>query len=106
RPTALLILAGLVVAGLILRLAVSRGIWLDEAISIHQARLSLHDLLRNLYFGDRQPPLHHLVLWLTIRAFGHGEFVVRLPSLIAGTLIVPVLYEFGRELYERPPGLI
>ena len=38
---------------------------------------------------------------LTIRAFGHGEFLVRLPSLIAGTLIVPVLYAFGRELYDR-----
>ena len=35
--TALLVLAGLILAGLALRLAVPRGIWLDEAISIHQA---------------------------------------------------------------------
>ena len=69
----LLILGGLVLAGLALRLAVPRGIWLDEAISIHQARLSLHDLFQNLYNGDRQPPLYHLTLWATIRAFGHGE---------------------------------
>ena len=89
-----------------MRLAVPRGIWLDEAISIHQARLSLHDLFRNLYNGDRQPPLYHLALWLTIRAFGHGEFAVRLPSLIAGTLVIPVLYELGRELYDRRTGLI
>jgi uncharacterized membrane protein len=93
-------------AGLALRLAVPRGIWLDEAISIHQARLSLHDLFRNLYYGDRQPPLHYLTLWLTIRAFGQGEFAVRLPSLIAGTLVIPVLYELGRELYDRRTGLI
>jgi uncharacterized membrane protein len=104
--TALLVVAGLVLAGLAVRLAVPRGIWLDEAISIHQARLSLHDLFRTLYFGDRQPPLYHLVLWLTIRAFGHGEFAVRLPSLIAGTLVIPVLYELGRELYDRRTGLI
>ena len=106
RNTALLVLAGLILAGLVLRLAVPRGIWLDEAISIHQARLSLHDLVRNLYNGDRQPPLYHLTLWLTIRAFGHGEFAVRLPSLIAGTLVIPVLYELGRELYDRRTGLI
>jgi uncharacterized membrane protein len=106
RNTALLVLAALVLAGLALRLAVPRGIWLDEAISIHQARLSLHDLFRNLYYGDRQPPLHHLTLWLTVRAFGHGEFAVRLPSLIAGTLVIPVLYELGRELYDRRTGLI
>jgi len=104
--TALRVLGGLILVALILRLAVPRGIWLDEAISIHQARLSLHDLFRNLYYGDRQPPLYHLVLWLTIRIFGHSEFAVRLPSLIAGTLIVPVLYELGRELYDRRTGLL
>ncbi len=103
---ALLVLAGLILAGLVVRLAVPRGIWLDEAISIHQARLSLHDLFSNLYNGDRQPPLYHLVLWLTIRAFGHGEFAVRLPSLVAGTLVIPVLYELGRELYDRRTGLV
>ncbi len=106
HKTALTILAGLIVLGLVLRLAVPRGLWLDEAITVHQARLSLHDLFHQLYIGDRQPPLYHLVLWLTIRAFGHAEFFVRLPSLIAGTLIIPVLYELGRELYDRRTGLI
>jgi uncharacterized membrane protein len=106
RVTSRLVLAGLILAALGLRLAVTRGIWLDEAISIHQARLSLHGLFENLYNGDRQPPLYHLTLWLTIRAFGDGEFAVRLPSLIAGTLVIPVLYELGRELYDRRTGLI
>jgi len=106
RQTARLVLGGLILVGLVVRLAVPRGIWLDEAISIHQARLSLHDMFLTLYNGDRQPPFHDLVLWLTIRAFGHGEFAVRLPSLIAGTLVVPVLYELGRELYDRRTGLV
>jgi len=106
RNTALLILAGITLAGLALRLAIPRGIWLDEAISIHQAHLSLHDLFRNLYYGDRHPPLHHLTLWLTVRTFGDGELAVRLPSLIAGTLVMPALYELGRELYDRRTGLI
>jgi hypothetical protein len=106
QGTVRLVLVGLILGGLALRLAVPRGIWLDEAISIHQARLSLHDLFRNLYYGDRQPPLYHLTLWLTIRAFGHSEFAVRLPSLIAGTLVIPALYALGRELYDRRTGLI
>jgi uncharacterized membrane protein len=95
-----------VLVGLVLRLAVPRGIWLDEAITVHQARLSLHDLFQNLYNGDRQPPLYHLTLWAAIRAFGHGELAIRLPSLIAGTLVIPVLYELARELYDRRTGLI
>jgi uncharacterized membrane protein len=106
RNTALLVLGVIVVAGLALRLAVPRGIWLDEAISIHQAHLSLHDLFSNLYHGDRHPPLHHLALWLTVKVFGDGELAVRLPSLIAGTLVIPALYELGRELYDRRTGLV
>jgi Dolichyl-phosphate-mannose-protein mannosyltransferase len=104
--TALAVLAGLIVVGLVLRLGVPRGIWLDEAITTHQAHLSIHDLFHNLYYGDRQPPLYHLTLWLTIRVFGDGEFAVRLPSLIAGTLLIPVVYELGRELYDRRTGLL
>jgi uncharacterized membrane protein len=106
RNVALLVLAGVTLAGLALRLAIPRGIWLDEAISIHQANLSFHDMFENLQFADRHPPLHHIVLWLTVRAFGDGELAVRLPALIAGTLVIPALYLLGRELYDRRTGLV
>jgi uncharacterized membrane protein len=106
RNAALLALAAITLAGLGLRLAVPRGIWLDEAISIHQAHLSIHDLFENLQYGDRHPPLHHLALWLTVKAFGDGELVVRIPSIIAGTLAIPALYLLGRELYDRRTGLV
>ena len=105
RRVALLVLAGTILAGLALRLAIPRGLWLDEAISVHQAHLGLNDLFSNLYHGDRHPPLYHLALWLDVRVFGYGELSVRLPSLIAGTLVIPALYELGRELYDRRTGL-
>jgi uncharacterized membrane protein len=100
------VLLGVTLGALALRLAVPRGIWLDEAISIHQAHLSFHDLFENLQYGDRHPPLHHVVLWLTVKAFGDGELAVRLPSIIAGTLAIPALYLLGRELYDRRTGLV
>jgi uncharacterized membrane protein len=106
RKTALAALAGVTLAGLALRLVIPRGIWLDEAISINQANLSFHDMFENLQFADRHPPLHHVALWLTVRAVGDGELAVRLPSLIAGTLVIPALYLLGRELYDRRTGLI
>src|SRR5215213_3849880 len=37
---------------------------------------------------------------------GDGELAVRLPSLIAGTLVIPALYELGREMFDRRTGLI
>jgi uncharacterized membrane protein len=106
RSVALWVLLGITLGALALRLAVPRGIWLDEAISIHQAHLSFHDLFENLQYGDRHPPLHHVVLWLTVKAFGDGELAVRIPSIIAGTLAIPALYLLGRELYDRRTGLV
>jgi len=106
RSVALWVLFGITLGALALRLAVPRGIWLDEAISIHQAHLSFHDLFENLQYGDRHPPLHHVVLWLTVKAFGDGETAVRIPSILAGTLAIPALYLLGRELYDRRTGLV
>ena len=99
------ILAALTVGGLILRLLASRGLWLDEATEVGQARMPYGAMLHQLATTDVHPPLHHTVLWLTVRVFGDGELAVRLPSLIAGTLLIPVLYHVGCELYDRRAGL-
>jgi hypothetical protein len=96
-----LTVAALTLLALAPRLLVERGLWLDEAISVHQARMSLPDMLDALRTSDVHPPLHHLLLWLTVRIAGTAETAVRLPSLIAGTLLVPALYFAGRELYNR-----
>jgi uncharacterized membrane protein len=103
---ALLSILGMTAAGLLLRIHVPRGLWLDEAISVHQANLSLSDMMKNLQYGDRHPPLHHIVLWLTVKVIGDSELAVRLPSIIAGTLVIPALYLLGRELYDRRTGLV
>jgi hypothetical protein len=100
------VLLAVTAVGAALRFVVPRGIWLDEAISVHQANLSLHDMFENLQYGDRHPPLHHLVLWLTVKVFGDSELAVRLPSLVAGTLVIPALFLLGRELYDRRTGLV
>jgi uncharacterized membrane protein len=96
---------GLTVAAFGLRMIVTRSIWLDEAISIAQAQLPFDEMLAGLAAYDVHPPLHHAVLWLTVRLLGTGELAVRLPSIIAGTLLVPTLYGAGRDLYDRRVGL-
>lgn len=101
-----LLLVLLVAVGAVVRVLPVRSIWLDEAISIHNANLSLHDMMLNLQYGDRHPPLHYIVLWATVKVLGDGELAVRLPSIIAGTLVIPALYLLGRELYDRRTGLV
>ena len=53
-----------------------RSIWVDEAMSIHEAHMSLGSMLDNLRATDRHPPLHYLILWLVVRLFGDGELAV------------------------------
>jgi uncharacterized membrane protein len=96
----------LIVVGLAVRVVLMRSIWVDEAISIHQAHLSLGGMLDDLRETDRHPPLHYLILWLTVRLFGDGELAVRAPSILASAALIPVLFATGRELFDRRTGLV
>jgi uncharacterized membrane protein len=100
-----LAVAALAAGGLALRLLATRGIWLDEATSIHQAQMPLADMLANLRTTDVHPPLHHIVLWGTVRLLGAGELAVRVPSLLAATAMIPALYAAGRDIYDRRAGM-
>src|SRR3954447_8829966 len=106
QPRAALAAAALLpLAALPLPLLIPRGLWLDEAISVHQPPLGLPELIQTLAQTDRHPPLHGLSLWATIRLLGDSDLAVRAPSIVAGTLVVPALYALGRELYDRRTGV-
>jgi len=101
-----LALAGLCTLAAILRLATSRGLWVDEAISVRQAQLSFAEMLGDVRVSDVHPPLHHALLWLDVRLLGTSEFAVRLPSLAAGVLLVPALRWVGEVVYDRRTGWV
>jgi uncharacterized membrane protein len=91
---------------LALRLVLVRSVWVDEAISVHQAHMSLAGMLHNLRATDNHPPLYFLLLWATVRLIGSGQLAVHVPTIIAGTLLVPAIYLTGRELFDRRTGLL
>ena len=88
------------------RVATSRGLWVDEAISVSQAKLPFGEMIRQLTSTDVHPPLHHAVLWVTVRLLGASEFAVRLPSLVAGVALVPALYWVGSVIYDKRTGWV
>ena len=100
------LIGGLALGALVLRLLVTRGLWVDEAISVHQAGLPFGTMLDRLADGDVHPPLHAALLWATVRVLGDGEVPVRLPSILAGVALIPLLYATGRELFDRRTGLV
>jgi 4-amino-4-deoxy-L-arabinose transferase-like glycosyltransferase len=101
------VLVGLLaLAGLAVRLLLVRGIWVDEAISVRQAHMSLPDMLQDLRRTDNHPPLFFVLLWGTTKVLGYSELAVRTPAIIAGTALVPALFATGRELFDRRTGLV
>lgn len=94
------------VVGLAVRLIVWRGLWLDEATSVHQVHMTFSGMLSNLRDTDVHPPLYFAVLWATVRVIGYGSMAIRVPSIIAGALIVPAVYVAGRDLWDRRTGTV
>jgi uncharacterized membrane protein len=105
RPVTLAVIS-ITLTGLVVRLIVPRGLWLDEATSVDQARMSFAGMISNLRTTDVHPPLYFSVLWATVHVFGSGEMAVRLPSIIAGALVVPMLYLLGKEAYDQRTGVV
>src|SRR5918995_2950385 len=106
RGTAVSVLGLLMLVGLAIRAAIPRGLWLDEAISLHQAHLGLPELIQNLSQTDRHPPLHHAVLWVVTRVVGDGDLEVRGPSIVAGVLLIAAVYWLAVEVFDRRTGLV
>src|SRR6185503_12703607 len=75
-------------------------------IEVAQARMPFGQMITRIAAGDLHPPLHHSLVWISIRLFGTSEFAVRLPSLIAGVALVPVLFWVGRVCFDRRTGWV
>ncbi|MGH3744064.1 MAG: glycosyltransferase family 39 protein, partial [Mycobacteriales bacterium] len=102
-PLALLAIVGV---GIALRLWVTRGIWVDEAISIREAREPFRSMLVDLRTTDVHPPGYFTVLWAWVHAFGAGPLSVRMPGILAGIATIPAVFAAGRELFDRRTGLV
>lgn len=101
-----LVLLLLMAAGAVIRIFPVRSVWLDEAISVDQARMPYGVMIHQLAAGDLHPPLWATVLWLDVRLFGYGPPALRVPSIIVGTLCIPLIYLLARELYDKRAGLL
>ncbi|MEM5581817.1 glycosyltransferase family 39 protein [Roseibium sp. AS2] len=81
------------------------SLWYDEAVSWSQSRGSLTELLSSVA-SDNYPPLHNIVLWLTMPVLGDSETALRLPSALFGLLAVVLMYLLGRFVCDRWTGLL
>lgn len=87
------------------------NLWWDESLSLQRAEqawlpllrgdLLMRDAFSQLHSTDQHPFFFFVVLGLLIRGAGISEFVLRFPSVIGTTLLVPSIYVLSRLLVRR-----
>jgi len=77
----------------------------DEGLVANAALRDWHYIILRSWLEDAHPPFFSL-LAKTILAFGSSSFMLRLPSALAGTAAVLLLYRLGTRLISRQAGLV
>ena len=84
----------------------SRSFWIDELLTAHSVRLgTLAEVLDRTHFNVDQMPMLDILTWM-LRGFGGTEWVVRLPSALAGSFGVLAIYILARTFGRPRAGLV
>jgi hypothetical protein len=76
----------------------------DEGLVANAALRDWHYIILRSWLEDAHPPFFYL-LAKAILTFGSSSFLLRLPSALAGTAAVLLLYRLGARLISRQAGL-
>lgn len=80
----------------------SSSLFVDEVLSWHPAMLSLHGVYQNVHDIEISPPGYYLLLHEWIYHIGSQlEWVMRLPSVLAGIALVAVIYWLATLVADR-----
>ena len=113
RNTLLLMALLLIAFGLRVYRLDAQSLWSDEGLSLYRARLALGENLTNVIVvppnvptQDTNPPLYFMALSALRAIAGESEYTLRFASVLAGVLLVPLLYVTGRRLFAERAGLL
>src|SRR5262245_56841283 len=98
-----LVVGAIVALGVVLRFVQRSPLWLDEALSVNIAKLSVPALLQALRH-DGPPPLYYLILHYWMKVFGQGDEAVRALSGIISVATLPLAWLAGKRLAGRSGG--
>jgi 4-amino-4-deoxy-L-arabinose transferase-like glycosyltransferase len=108
RAATIAIVGLLTAAGLSIRLVVAHQSMFADELSTYWI-VTRHDLggvLSTVHSNaEITPPLYFVLAWLSSQV-SHASELVRLPSLVAGTATIPLVYLLGRRTVGRAAGLV
>lgn len=84
---------------------INQSLWLDESIQALALMGKMGPLLQYA-LADYQPPLYHLIGYVTTQIFGYSEIALRLPSLLAGIFTVYFVVRIGELVATKRVGII
>lgn len=82
----------------------AQSFWIDELASVALSKEGVFQILRNHL--ETNPPAYYAILHVVQEYLGSSEWVLRLPSAIAGVLAVPCIYLLGKRLYSDQEALL
>lgn len=113
RPSAMsLTLALVVVGGLTLLAMMLRTHYLSRTLNHDEAWTYLEYASQPLtvtlsrYTSTNNHIFQSLLVHIATAIWGRAEWVIRLPVLFAGLLLIPVTYQFGKQFYGRAVGYL
>jgi 4-amino-4-deoxy-L-arabinose transferase-like glycosyltransferase len=86
--------------------------WQDEGLTPLRSGYAISEILTNRIYiqeaisKDTHPPLYYLIIHFTQRLFGQTDFAYRFPAVLAGILLVPLVFQLGKALNGPAVGLI
>ncbi len=82
-----------------------KSLWVDEAASVLIAKMDWGSFVHTLWQGEGNMVLYYLLLraWIHI---GDSEFIVRLLSVLAALVTLPVIYILGKRLFGESAAWI
>ncbi len=84
----------------------AQSLWRDEVDALLFATRPLSDSLGMFRQPGQNGPLFFLALRPWLAAVGHGEFALRFPSVLFGTLAVPLIFVLIARVAGRRVGLV
>lgn len=83
----------------------AQSLWNDEGTSVALAQTSIPAII-NAAARDIHPPLYYFLLHVWIQGAGISEFAVRFLSVIAGVLVVALMFRIAREFFDQDVAVI
>lgn len=79
-------------------------LWVDEAATWWFSRMVWHGDLASAALQEPTPPVYYALIGLLTQVLGEADWVLRLPSVLAGVAAVPVVFYLGCRLFEGDAG--